>query len=103
MKTNKNRFKQTVAAFIAAMSMVTAPQQAKAVESTTQNEVAGANKNAAIKREERKQGISVSQIGGGLDFSHVRMMERPNPIYIPYYHPKQTYRAQVRKANKRRK
>ena len=71
-----NRFKQTVAAFIAAMSMVAAPQQAKAAE---------------------------SQVGGGLDFNHVRMMDKPNPIYIPYYHPKQTYRAQVRKANKRRK
>ena len=97
-----NRFKQTVAAFIAAMSMVAAPQQAKAAESPIQNEVSGANKQATIKREERKQGVSVSQVGGGLDFNHVRMMDKPNPIYIPYYHPKQTYRAQVRKANKRR-
>jgi len=103
MKTSKNRFKQTIAGLMAAMSMVAAPQQAKAAETPIQNEVSGANKQATIKREERKQGISVSQVGGGLDFNHVRMMEAPNPIYIPYYHPKQTYRAQVRKANKRRK
>ena len=101
MKTS--RFKQTVAGFIAAMSMVAAPQQAKAAETPIQNEVSGANKQATIQRQQRKQGISVSQIGGGLDFNHVRMMDKPNPIYIPYYHPKQTYRAQVRKANKRRK
>lgn len=98
-----NRFKQTVAGLMAAMSMVAAPQQAKAAETPMQNEVSGANKNATLKTQERKQGISVSQIGGGLDFNHVRMMDKPNPIYIPYYHPKQTYREQVRKANKRRK
>jgi hypothetical protein len=98
-----NRFKQTVAGLMAAMSMVAAPQQAKAAETPMQNEVSGANKNATLKTQKRKQGISVSQVGGGLDFDHVRMMEKPNPIYIPYYHPKQTYRAQVRKANKRRK
>jgi len=98
-----NRFKQTVAGLMAAMSMVAAPQQAKAAETPMQNEVSGANKNATLKTQERKQGISVSQVGGGLDFDHVRMMEKPNPIYIPYYHPKQTYRAQVRAAKKRRK
>lgn len=102
MKT-RNKFKQTVAAFMAAMSMVAAPQQAKAVEVTAQNEVAGANKNATIKTQERKQGISVSQIGGGLDFDFPLMMQDPSPIYIPYYHPKQTYRSQQRAAKKRRK
>ena len=49
-----NRFKQTVAAFIAAMSMVAAQQQAKAAESPIQNEVSGANKQATILRQERK-------------------------------------------------
>ena len=100
MKTSKNRFKQTVAGLMAAMSMFAAPQQAKAAETTMQNEVSGANKNATLKTQERKQGISVSQVGGGLDFDHIRMMDKPNPIYIPYYHPKQTYRAQVRKSKK---
>ena len=103
MKKSTNRFKQTVAGLMAAMSMVAAPQQARAAETPMQNEVSGANKQATIPKQERKQGISVSQVGGGLDFNHVRMMDKPNPIYIPYYHPKQTYRAQVRKANKRRK
>jgi hypothetical protein len=101
MKTN--RFKQTVAGLMAAMSMVAAPQQAKAAETPMQNEVSGANKNATLKTQERKQGISVSQVGGGLDFDHVRMMEKPNPIYIPYKHPIQTYRSQQRAAKKRRK
>ena len=103
MKKSTNRFKQTIAGLMAAMSMVAAPQQAKAAETPMQNEVSGANKNATLKTQERKQGISVSQVGGGLDFDHIRMMDKPNPIYIPYYHPKQTYRAQVRKAKKRRK
>ena len=35
--------------------------------------------------------------GGAGDFYGVS-----HPIYIPYYHPKQTYRAQVRKAKNRR-
>jgi hypothetical protein len=56
----KSRFTQTVAAFMAAMSMVSAPEQAKAMEATTQNEVAGANKQATINRQRKNQGIEIS-------------------------------------------
>ena len=99
-----NRFRQTVGAFMAAMSLITAPQQSKAVEmNNAANKVRTANKNSTLPRQERKQGISISnRIGGGLDFDMPRMMEAPNPIYIPYYHPKQTYRAQVRKSKSRK-
>ena len=98
----KSRAKQTVAAFMAAMSMITAPQQVKSIEVTSQNEVAGANKNATINRQQKNQGVQIDERTGGLDFAHTRMMAYPSPIYIPYYHTKQTYRAQARKANKRR-
>jgi hypothetical protein len=97
-----SRFTQTVATFMAAMSMISAPEQAKAMEATTQNEIAGANKQATINRLGKKQGISISNETGGLDFSTTRMMAYPSPIYIPYYHPKQTYRAQARKAKSRK-
>ena len=98
----KSKATQTVAAFMAAMSMVVAPQQAKSIEATNQNEVAGANKNATINNQKKGQGVQIYERTGGLDFAHSRMMAYPSPIYIPYYHTKQTYRAQVRKANKRR-
>jgi hypothetical protein len=98
----KSTAKQTVAAFMAAMSMITAPQQVKSIEVTSQNEVAGANKNATINRQQKNQGVQIDERTGGLDFAHTRMMAYPSPIYIPYYHPKQTYRSQARKAKNRR-
>jgi hypothetical protein len=98
----KSTAKQTVAAFMAAMSMITAPQQVKSIEVTSQNEVAGANKNATINRQQKNQGVQIDERTGGLDFAHTRMMAYPSPIYIPYYHTKQTYRAQARKAKNRR-
>jgi len=101
MKKQKNRFKQTVAAFMAAMAMIGAPPtEARTVEVNSANEVTNPNKNAVVTPKEKGQGIKINNDTGGLGFDRVIMHQPPNPIYIPYYHTKQTYRAQVRKSKK---
>jgi hypothetical protein len=101
MKKPTNRFKQTIAGLMAAMAMVGAPTtEARTVEVNSANEVTNPNKNAVVTPKEKGQGIKVNNDTGGLGFDMVRMSQPPNPIYIPYYHPKQTYRAQVRKSKK---
>jgi hypothetical protein len=99
----KSGFKKTVAALMASMSLISAPQQAKSIDVANQNEIATANKKATLNRLNINQGIQISDRTGGLDFQQTRMMAYPSPIYIPYYHKKQTYRSQVRKAQKNRK
>lgn len=99
----KSAFKKTTAALMASMSLISAPQQAKSIDVTNQNEIATANKKATINRQQKNQGVQIDVRTGGLDFQQTRMMAYPNPIYIPYYHKKQTYRSQVRKAQKNRK
>lgn len=94
--------KQTAAAIMATVSLVATPQQVKSNEINSQNQIASANKKATFSRFNQNQGIKISDVTGGLDFEKTRMICHPSPIYIPYYHNKQTYRAQVRKANKRK-
>jgi hypothetical protein len=94
--------KQAAAALMATVSLVATPEQVKSNEINSQNQIASANKKATLSRFNQNQGIKISDRTGGLDFQQTRMIAYPSPIYIPYYHKKQTYRAQVRKANKRK-
>jgi hypothetical protein len=103
MKKKTNKLKQTVGAFMAALAMIGSPTtQSKTIEPNIAKEITNANKNAIITPKEKGQGIKINVNTGGLGFDKVIMHQPANPIYIPYYHKKQTYRTQNRAAKLRK-
>lgn len=99
----KSKFKQTVAAFLAASTFGSTPAQEVRLPNSTpvQQEVSKVNKQAIVEEKEKKgQGVFVNPYNGGLDFDFVRMQSRPNPIYFPKV---RTWAKQRREAQKRRR
>jgi hypothetical protein len=99
----KSKFRQTVAGFLAAATMGTAPAQEVRAENTTpvQQEVSKVNKNAVVEEKQKKnQGIQINDTTGGLDFSFLRMGNQANPIYFP---KNRTWASQRRAAQKRKR
>jgi hypothetical protein len=99
----RSSLKNTVAALLAMGSLGTAPMQQVKAETTTQNEIAGSNKQAVENKETKGQGISTNQMTGGLDFNFPRMFQRPNPIYFPQADHKRAGWANQRRAAQKRK
>lgn len=64
------RFRQTVAAFMAAMAMVCAPPtEARVIENANSaKEISNPNKNAVTPPKEQGQGIKLNDHTGGMDF-----------------------------------
>jgi cytochrome c1 len=69
----RSSLKNTVAALLAMGSLGTAPMQQVKAETTTQNEIAGSNKQAVENKETKGQGISINRYDGGLDFNFFKI------------------------------
>lgn len=94
---------KTIAAFIAATSLVPAP-----VISTHNTKTIEINetlkKEGVLPKEEKKgQGIQLTR-EGGLDFDYPAMFKHATPFFDPKRpHPIESYRSQQRKAKQRNK
>jgi len=97
------KFRQTVAAFLAASTFGAAPMQEVRAENTTpvQQEASKSNKQAIVEDVDKKgQGVQINQMSGGLEFDFARMHAHTNPIYFP---AKRKWAKQRRDAQARRK
>ena len=99
----RKSLKNTVAALLAMGSLGVAPMQQVKAQTTTQNEIAGSNKQAVENKETKGQGISVNRYDGGLDFDFPKMQAHGSPIYFPQAHGKRAGWANQRRAAQKRK